>query len=92
MKHSLRLFSIGYTAATFGNSNQDSYVQYTIPEPQKTQLASSVDLSMFIRTRKEQGLIFYIGGDPETDAAKSTFISAYIVEGQLQVLTQAFIV
>ncbi len=41
---------------------------------------------MFIRTRKERGLIFYIGGDPETDAAKSTYLSAYIVDGKLQVI------
>ena len=75
------LYIPDFTPATFGFENQQSYIQYTIPEDQKAELQDHVDMSMFFRTRKADGLIFYLGSDPAE--AELTYLNAYVENGEL---------
>ena len=74
-----------FTPATFGFENQQSYIQFSIPEDEKADLQDHVDMSMFFRTRKADGLIFYLGSDPA--AAELTYLTAYVENGDLIVRT-----
>ena len=74
-----------FTPATFGFENQQSYIQFSIPEDEKADLQDHVDMSMFFRTRKADGLIFYLGSDPT--ATELTYLTAYVENGGLIVRT-----
>ena len=74
----------GFAAATFGFDNKQSYLHFTIPPEQRVQLQSKVDVSLFFRTRKPSGLIFYLGSDPATSPV--TYIAAFMQNGNLMVI------
>lgn len=53
------------TAATFGYENTtDSLVTVVVHDTARRAVRSIVDISMFIRTRKSSGQIFYLGSKP----------------------------
>ena len=73
-----------YTAGTFGHEDQMrslAIVEIDKPEP----FASGVDISMFIRTRKEDGFIFYFGSDLRDPLQQRSFITGTLSRGNLVV-------
>ena len=74
-----------YTGGTFGyEETQNSIAVVDIENPKPYQ--SMVDISMFIRTRKEDGFIFYFGSDPAPAQGKQTsYITGELVTGNLVV-------
>ena len=72
-----------YTGGTFGHedvTNSLAIVDIANPQP----FASGVDISMFIRTRKEEGFIFYFGTDL-TDKQHISYITGQLSKGNLVV-------
>lgn len=78
------------TAATFGHENiTSSYVTVRVNESTKRAVRNIVDISMFIRTRQDKGLIFYLGSEPESvPFNEETFIIAQLEGGELRVRIQ----
>lgn len=73
-----------YTGGTFGHENiTNSIAVVDIEDPQ--QYASGVDISMFIRTRKEEGFIFYLGSDLAIAGQPKSYITGQLREGNLVV-------
>ena len=71
-----------YTGATFGYENtSDSQVMVKVKEP--NDYKDGIDLTMFIRTRKPSGIIFYLGIDPNNPVKNQ--IIGRLVNGALQV-------
>lgn len=87
--------AIGYTAATFGHENSSSsLVSVSITPQERLALSNSMDISMFIRTREDSGLIFYLGTPPASSSASdasinlwpASYIAAELQKGQLLVV------
>ncbi|KAK9511458.1 hypothetical protein O3M35_000110 [Rhynocoris fuscipes] len=78
------------TAATFGHENiTDSVVTVLVDQNARRAVRSIMDISMFIRTREENGGIFYLGSKPETvPYPEETVIAAQLQGGELQVTIQ----
>ena len=74
-----------YTAGTFGHeetTNSLAIVDILKPDP----FASGVDISMFIRTRKKDGFIFYFGTNiVEEQQQPRSFIIGTLTQGNLKV-------
>ena len=71
-----------YTGATFGFENiTDSQVKVRITEP--NEFTQGIDLTMFFRTRKRTGIIFYLGVDPSSPVKNQ--IIGRLVNGTLEV-------
>ena len=72
-----------YSGATFGYEDVvDSQAVVNIDDP--NEYKSSIDLTMFIRTRKSTGLIFYLG-KRELNATLKNYIIGRLANGALQV-------
>ncbi|XP_047741049.1 protein crumbs isoform X1 [Hyalella azteca] len=57
-----RTCRLSFTAATFDNENsRNSLVTVALPGAEGAAYRSHIDVSLIVRTRKPQGLIFYIG-------------------------------
>ena len=80
-----RLCELNYTAGTFGYEDmENSIVIVDIVEPKY--YTSGVDISMFIRTRKEDGFIFYFGSDLASGLPKAdSYITGELEKGNLVV-------
>ncbi|GBP77408.1 Protein crumbs [Eumeta japonica] len=63
-----------YTAATFGHetASPQSVVAVTVWEGARRAVRSALDISMFIRTRKPTGTIFYLGSKPSRSRGDRT--------------------
>ncbi|XP_071747876.1 protein crumbs isoform X2 [Lepeophtheirus salmonis] len=73
-----------YTVATFGHENETGSigaVDITNPAPYQ----SGVDISMFIRTRKENGFIFYFGSSLGNIERSPSYITGQLLGGNLVV-------
>ena len=73
-----------YGGGTFGHENATNslaIVDIERPEP----FASGVDISMFIRTRKEDGYIFYFGTDLANEIQQKSYITGTLSRGNLVV-------
>jgi protein crumbs len=83
------LFVPDLTAATFGYENiTDSFVTVMVYDPARRAIRSVVDISMFIRTRQEEGTIFYLGSSSLNSSGEETFILAQLDAGELLVKIQ----
>ena len=80
-----RLCELNYTAGTFGYEDmENSIVIVDIVEPKY--YTSGVDISMFIRTRKEDGFIFYFGSDLASGLPNAdSYITGELEKGNLVV-------
>ena len=71
-----------YTAATFGYENlTSSQVKVKVRSPDDYK--EGIDITMFIRTRRPKGIIFYLGVDPSSPTKNQ--IIGRLVNGTLQV-------
>jgi protein crumbs len=68
--------------ATFGKDNQSSSLVYSIKPDISNSLASTTEFSFLVRTNKQNGQIFYIGGQ-NLDDDTNTFISCDVQNGTL---------
>ncbi|XP_076046639.1 cell polarity complex component crumbs isoform X2 [Oratosquilla oratoria] len=86
-----RTCRLSFTPATFGNENApDSLVTVIIPEIDRTTFRTHIDISMIVRTRERNGLIFYLGTPidfPPTDVLE-TYLKAQLEEGKLVISVQ----
>jgi len=63
-------------AATFGkNGVSPSYAQFSVPDSASDDLASHVSVSFLVRTRKQSGLILFIGSDASKSKSNQTFMT-----------------
>jgi hypothetical protein len=77
------------TAATFGHENITySLVSVMVDDRARRSIRNVVDISMFIRTRQEDGTIFYLGSSSDTSSGDDTFILAQLDAGELLVKIQ----
>jgi protein crumbs len=77
------------TAATFGHENiTDSLVTVVVNDRARRSIRNVVDISMFIRTRQEDGTIFYLGSSSDISSSEDTFILAQLDAGELLVKIQ----
>lgn len=77
------------TAATFGHENiTESFVTVTVDDKARRLIRNVVDISMFIRTRQEEGTIFYLGSSSGISSGEETFILAQLDAGELLVKIQ----
>lgn len=77
------------TAATFGYENiTNSLVTVVVNDQARRSIRSVVDISMFIRTRQEEGTIFYLGSPSLFISGEETFILAELDAGELLVKIQ----
>ena len=77
------------TAATFGHENiTDSLVTVALSEKAQRAIRNIVDISMFIRTRQEEGVIFHLGSSESISTNDEIFIMAELNGGELQVKLQ----
>lgn len=74
-----------YTAATFGHESatQHSMVQVAVSESARRAVRAALDISMFIRTRKPSGRIFYLGSLPRYGATEESQVGASLQAGEL---------
>ncbi|XP_061505186.1 protein crumbs isoform X1 [Anopheles gambiae] len=81
------------TAATFGHENTtNSAVKVTVSDVARRAIRSVLDISMFIRTRKPSGQVFYLGSDPDNQNANAnqspsddSYVAAFLSKGELLV-------
>ncbi|KAL0896197.1 hypothetical protein ABMA27_012140 [Loxostege sticticalis] len=75
-----------YTAATFGQESAKprSVVVVAVSPAARRAVHAALDISMFIRTRKPQGQIFYLGSLPR-EGQEETQVSASLFGGELLV-------
>jgi protein crumbs len=77
------------TAATFGHENiTDSLVTVMANDVARRSIRNVVDISMFIRTRQEDGTIFYLSTFSFINSGEETFILAQLDAGELLVKIQ----
>ncbi|XP_053602020.1 protein crumbs [Plodia interpunctella] len=76
-----------YTAATFGQESAAprSVVSVLVHEAARRAVHAALDISMFIRTRKPTGQIFYLGSMPKASPTDETQVSASLYAGELLV-------
>ncbi|CAB3258977.1 unnamed protein product [Arctia plantaginis] len=76
-----------YTPATFGQeaATPHSIVQVAVSEPARRAVRAALDISMFIRTHKPTGQIFYLGSIPRYGATDETLVGASLEGGELLV-------
>jgi len=72
-----------FKAATFGYNDVPSFASFEVPESQREHLASNADISLFFRTRKPSGLIFYLGNDPNVQQMFS-YILVELIDGSMR--------
>lgn len=75
-------------ALTFGHENvTDSLVEVNLTPAEASALRSNATVSMFVRTRKSHGLLFYLGNGDSLDGAgdDDTFLAAEWESGVLRV-------
>ena len=79
------LCELNYTAGTFGYEDRENSIAIVnIDEPEY--YTSGVDISMFIRTRKEDGFIFYFGSDLASGLPNAdSYITGELENGNLVV-------
>ncbi|KAK7080255.1 DNA repair protein Rad9,Rhp9, partial [Halocaridina rubra] len=81
---------LSFTPATFGNEDiLDSLVTVIIPDVDHATYRTHADVSMLVRTREENGLIFYLGTHLDSNrpdyqkSMQSTHLLAQLVNGEL---------
>ncbi|XP_063373745.1 protein crumbs [Cydia amplana] len=76
-----------YTAATFGqeSATPHSVVTVAVREVARRAVHAALDISMFIRTRKPTGQIFYLGSMPRYGQTEETLVGASLKGGELLV-------
>ncbi|GAB6032299.1 hypothetical protein CHUAL_010938 [Chamberlinius hualienensis] len=77
-----------YESVTFGHENTSySRVEVGIPRNVRQVLMNDTTVSLFLRTRKADGLIFYLGNGNSLDGASDgdTFLAAELESGLLRV-------
>ncbi|XP_045760507.1 protein crumbs isoform X2 [Maniola jurtina] len=76
-----------YTAATFGHESAKphSVVTVQVSEAARRAVHAALDISMFIRTRKPTGQIFYLGSLPKYGQTEETLVGASLKAGELLV-------
>ncbi|XP_049888024.1 protein crumbs [Pectinophora gossypiella] len=76
-----------YTAATFGHeaARAHSVVSVEVFEAARRAVHAALDISMFIRTRKPTGQIFYLGSVPRYGQTDETLVGASLKGGELLV-------
>lgn len=76
-----------YTAATFGQelARPRSVVTVAVREAARRAVHAALDISMFIRTRKSTGQIFYLGSLPRYGQPDDTLVAASLKAGELLV-------
>ncbi|CAH1785690.1 unnamed protein product [Owenia fusiformis] len=72
-----------FIAATFGYENTISRSEFQVPSDQKESLKTYNDISMLLRSRKPDGLVYYLGGSRSGSDAENTFISLELDQGAL---------
>ena len=65
---------------TFGYQNTQSLASFTVPASDKTLLKYYNDVSLFVRTRKPQGQILYLG-----EESGETLLTVRLVAGEVEV-------
>jgi protein crumbs len=80
-----RFCELNYTAGTFGYEDMETSIAIVdIDEPKD--YTSAVDISMFIRTRKADGFIFYFGSDLASGLPNAeSYITGELEKGNLVV-------
>lgn len=77
------------TAATFAHENASlATVVVNVTETARRIVRSVFDISMFIKTRKPTGQVFYMGSDPDRSPGDASFVSAKLQSGELLVRIQ----
>ncbi|XP_014677224.1 PREDICTED: protein crumbs-like [Priapulus caudatus] len=74
------------TPATFGYEGNVSYAEVELSPQDQTNLSSFIDISMFVRTTADMGVIAYLGSDPTLP--KPTHFTLDMFSGQLYVLVR----
>ncbi|XP_050730772.1 protein crumbs-like isoform X2 [Eriocheir sinensis] len=77
---------LSFTPVTFGNEDtKDSLVTVMIPEVDHGTYRTHADVSMLVRTREPNGLIFYLGTHygPAFAGVEESYILAELVQGRL---------
>ncbi|XP_076313975.1 cell polarity complex component crumbs [Tachypleus tridentatus] len=81
------------TPTTFGYKDKISWAFLEFSEQEQREMKTSSSISLFIRTRKPEGLIFYLGSKPNYSLQYSTetlhsetYLAAILDKGQLRVL------
>ncbi|XP_061722977.1 protein crumbs [Cydia pomonella] len=76
-----------YTAATFGqeSATPHSVVTVAVREGARRAVHAALDISMFVRTRKPTGQIFYLGSVPRYGQTEETLVGASLKGGELLV-------
>jgi len=65
-----------YGAATFGrNGVVPSYALFAVPDSIADDLAYYIDVKFFVRTRKQSGLIFFVGSNASVAGSNQTFFT-----------------
>ncbi|XP_064457665.1 protein crumbs-like [Ornithodoros turicata] len=60
--------SKSYPAATYGHQKSISWTKLSVRKMHQEMLRQSLNISFFFRTRKETGLLFYLGTDPSQNS------------------------
>ncbi|KAM3956609.1 LOW QUALITY PROTEIN: cell polarity complex component crumbs [Aphomia sociella] len=76
-----------YTAATFGQeaARPRTVATVRVAEAARRAVHAALDISMFVRTRKPTGQIFYLGSLPRAHPTDETQVSASLFGGELLV-------
>ncbi|KAG7303794.1 hypothetical protein JYU34_010690 [Plutella xylostella] len=76
-----------YTAATFGHEAAvpRSLVAVRVEDAARRLVHAAIDISMFVRTRKPTGYIFYLGSGPRYGQTDETLVGASLKGGELLV-------
>lgn len=74
-----------YTAATFGHESRPGGGRVSVAVSESARLAvhAALDISMFVRTRKSHGAVFYLGSVP--GSPEETLVAASLKNGELLV-------
>lgn len=74
------------TPATFGYEGQRSSAEVDIDANLQVALQNNLNISLFIRTRKANGMIFYLGPRVQNGQLSQGSIMAKVYQGKLQVV------
>ncbi|CAN7992735.1 unnamed protein product, partial [Ixodes hexagonus] len=72
-----------FPAATFGRERALSWTKLAVSPERWGTLNGSLSVSLFVRTRKARGLLFFLGSEPQLP--EGGFLAALLHEGRLQV-------